>query len=48
MKDASSTDVVVHHGRALSTFWMCGDVYALDPVTMEQHGPESWVPEGGI
>ncbi len=38
MKDASSTDIVVHNGRALSSFWMCGDLYAFDPVTMESLG----------
>jgi carotenoid cleavage dioxygenase-like enzyme len=34
MKDASSTDVVVHAGAALTTFYQCGDVYAHDPVTL--------------
>ena len=29
MKDASSTDVVVHAGRALTSFYQCGDLYAL-------------------
>jgi carotenoid cleavage dioxygenase len=48
MKDSSSTDVVVHHGKALTSFWMCGDVYGLDPLTLDQLGPESWVPDGGI
>ena len=48
MKDSSSTDVVVHRGKALTSFWMCGDVYAMDPVTLEQQGAEPWVPEGGI
>ena len=38
MKDASSTDVVVHNGRALTCFWQCGDVYALDPRTLEHQG----------
>jgi carotenoid cleavage dioxygenase len=42
MKDASSTDVVVHAGRALTSFYQCGDLYALDPETLEQFGPESW------
>jgi carotenoid cleavage dioxygenase-like enzyme len=32
MKDASSTDVVVHNGVALTSFWQCGDLYQLDPV----------------
>lgn len=42
MKDASSTDVVVHHGRALTSFWQCGDLYRLDPVTLEPDGKETW------
>jgi carotenoid cleavage dioxygenase-like enzyme len=48
MKDASSTDVVVHAGNILSTFWQCGDGYRLDPYTLEQHGAESWTPLDGI
>ncbi len=48
MKDGSSTDVVVHNGKALSSFWMCGDVYGLDPVTLDQLGPQEWVPACGI
>ncbi len=48
MKDASSTDVVVHAGKILSTFWQCGDGYRLDPYTLEQHGAESWTPVDGI
>ena len=37
-KDASSTDVVVHNGRALTSFYLCGDLYQHDPVTLEAHG----------
>ena len=48
MKDASSTDVVVHNGKALTSFWMCGDLYAHDPQTLEPLGTESWVPDEGI
>ena len=48
VKDSSSTDVVVHAGKVLSTFWQCGDGYRLDPYTLEQHGVESWTPLGGI
>jgi carotenoid cleavage dioxygenase len=40
MKDASSTDIVVHRGVALSSFWMCGDLYRFDPFTLEQRGKE--------
>ncbi|MEC9340709.1 MAG: carotenoid oxygenase family protein [Pseudomonadota bacterium] len=42
MKDASSTDVVVHRGRALSSFYLCGDLYASDPVTLEPLGKETF------
>ena len=42
MKDASSTDVVVHAGRALTSFYQCGDLYALDPVTLAPLGRETW------
>lgn len=43
MKDSSSTDVIVHHGVALSTFYQCGDVYQLDPHTLADLGKASWV-----
>jgi len=48
MKDSSSTDIVVHGGEALSTFYMCGEGYQLDPITLEDHGAASWVPPEGI
>lgn len=38
MKDASSTDVIVHAGHALTTFYQCGDAYRLDPRTLETKG----------
>jgi carotenoid cleavage dioxygenase-like enzyme len=48
MKDASSTDVVVHRGRAITSFYQCGDLYAHDPRTLAQLGKETWVPPEGI
>lgn len=51
LKDASSTDVVVHNGVGLSTHYQCGDVWAFDPVTLEQHGRVAWdkpVPPEGV
>jgi carotenoid cleavage dioxygenase len=48
LKDSSSTDVIVHAGRILSTFYQCGEGYRLDPYTLEQYGTESWVPIDGI
>lgn len=42
MKDASSTDVVVHNGVALTSFYQCGDLYRLNPCTAETLGKETW------
>jgi len=42
MKDASSTDVVVHRGVALTSHYQCGDLYRHDPVTLADLGRESW------
>ena len=48
MKDASSTDVVVHGGKIVSTFYQCGEAYWLDPETLEQGGVASWGPLDGV
>ncbi len=48
IKDSSSTDVVIHAGQILSTFYQCGEGYRIDPYTMEQYGAEGWVPIDGI
>jgi carotenoid cleavage dioxygenase len=51
MKDASSTDVTVHRGVALTSFYQCGDLYRLDPMTGATLGKESWnghFPEWGV
>jgi carotenoid cleavage dioxygenase len=48
LKDSSSTDVIVHRGIALSTFYQCGEAYCLDPVTLEDQGVAPWVPLDGI
>jgi carotenoid cleavage dioxygenase len=42
MKDSSSTDVVVHAGVALTSFYQCGDLYRLDPLTLETLGKADW------
>lgn len=42
MKDASSTDVVVHAGKAITTFYQCGDAYEHDPVTLAPLGTARW------
>ena len=48
LKDSSSTDIIVHAGMALSTFYQCGEGYRLDPYTLDNLGTESWVPRDGI
>lgn len=48
LKDSSSTDIVVHAGKAISTFYQCGEGYILDPETLEQSGIAPWVPLDGI
>lgn len=42
MKDASSTDVVVHRGVALTSHYQCGDLYRIDPCTGTDLGKENW------
>jgi len=42
MKDASSTDVIVHRGRALTSHYQCGDMYRIDPFTGDTLGKEDW------
>ena len=48
LKDSSSTDIVVHAGQAISTFYQCGEGYVLDPATLDQFGVAPWVPLDGI
>jgi carotenoid cleavage dioxygenase len=38
MKDASSTDVIVHNGLVLTTFYQCGDGYLTDKETLAPRG----------
>jgi carotenoid cleavage dioxygenase len=42
LKDASSTDVVVHRGTALTSFYQCGDLYRVDAYSGETKGKEDW------
>ena len=48
LKDSSSTDVVIHAGNVVSTFYQCGEPYLLDPVTLEDKGIADWGPDEGI
>ena len=42
MKDAASTDVIVHAGVAVASFYQCGDLYRLDPLTLDDLGKCGW------
>lgn len=42
LKDASSTDVVVHAGIAKTSFYQCGDLYRHDPISLVDLGRETW------
>jgi len=51
MKDASSTDLVVHRGEVLTSFWQCGELQRLDAATLEDRGPtrwDGWFPDEGV
>ena len=48
LKDSSSTDIICHGGKLLSTFYQCGEAYMLDPLTLETLGLAPWVPLDGI
>ncbi|MCU0655370.1 MAG: carotenoid oxygenase family protein [Polyangiaceae bacterium] len=40
LKDTANTDLVVHNGKLLALWWMCGTPYQLDPRTLATVGPE--------
>jgi len=42
MKDNASTDVVVHGGVALASFYQCGELYRLDPRSLDDLGKTTW------
>lgn len=48
LKDTASTDVIVHAGKAIATFYQCGEGYVLDPETLDNEGVAPWVPLDGI
>ena len=38
LKDTASTDVIVHGGKAIATFYQCGEGYVVDPETLDSEG----------
>lgn len=48
LKDSASTDVVVHAGRVLPSWYLCGEAYSLSLDTLETEGIAPWSPKAGI
>ncbi len=52
LRDTSATDVIVHAGSALTTFYQCGEPYRFDARTLERRGVDAWgervLPDNGI
>lgn len=42
LRDTAATDVIVHAGQVLATFYQCGEPYRLDPVTLAPRGVSAW------
>ena len=42
LRDTAATDVIVHAGSALATFYQCGEPYRLDARTLEFKGTAAW------
>lgn len=40
LKDSANTDLVGFGGRALALWYMSGDAYVIDPLTLATHGPQ--------
>jgi len=42
LKDTANTDLVFHNGRLLATWYLCGDVYQMDPLTLDSRGKNNF------
>ena len=42
LKDTANTDVVYHNGAILALWYMCGEPYRLDPITLETLGVDDF------
>jgi carotenoid cleavage dioxygenase len=43
LKDNANTDVIFHRGRLLTTWYLCGSPYVLDPLSLETLGAEDFL-----
>jgi carotenoid cleavage dioxygenase len=48
LKDTASTDCVVHAGRILPSWYLCGEAYAVNLDTLETEGIHEWSPKDGV
>lgn len=48
LKDTASTDVVVHAGRVVPSWYLCGETYNLNIETLETEGVNTWNPKEGV
>lgn len=42
LKDTANTDVVFHNGNLVALWYLSGDPYLVDPVSLETRGREHW------
>lgn len=42
LKDNANTDVVFHNGNLLAMWYLSGDLYKVDPTTLDTKGTEDW------
>ena len=47
LKDTANTDMVGHRGRALALWYMSGDAYEIDPITLQTLGKCSAISNSG-
>ncbi|WP_066372857.1 carotenoid oxygenase family protein [Herbidospora mongoliensis] len=43
LKDSSNTDIVFHQGRLLTTWYLCGQPYTMDPLSLETLGMQTFL-----
>lgn len=42
LKDTANTAVAFHNGKLLAGWYMCGDLYEIDPITLETKGIQNY------
>ncbi|OUC90621.1 carotenoid oxygenase family protein [Streptosporangium minutum] len=43
LKDSANTDVIFHRGKVLTTWYLCGAPYGMDPLSLETLGVETFL-----